>query len=98
MTFGLLMAKSQGLSLAAGIDHAAIELRKANSLIGSALRLLTDDTDTRKALETSLDTLVRVLDVVDWVTLSKGQPDAWLYFYGLVGILAGSSEQSGTGS
>lgn len=81
VTFGLLMAKSQGLSLAAGIDHAALELRKANSLIGAALRLLTDDTDTRKALETSLDTLVRVLDVVDWTALSKGQPDAWLYFY-----------------
>lgn len=81
VAFGLLMAKSQNLSLADGIDHAAVELRKANSLIGSALRLLTDDTDTRKALETSLDTLVRVLDVVDWATLSKGQPDAWLYFY-----------------
>lgn len=81
VAFGLLMAKSQGLSFEAGIDHAAIELRKANSLIGSALRLLTDDTDTRKALETSLDTLVRVLDVVDWATLSKGRPDAWLYFY-----------------
>jgi len=81
VTFGLLMAKSRGLSLAAGIDHAAVELRKANSLIGSALRLLTDDTDTQKALETSLDTLVRVLDVVDWAALSKGRPDAWLYFY-----------------
>lgn len=81
VTFGLLMAKSQGLSLAAGIDHAAIELRKVNSLIGSALQLLTDDKDARKALETSLDTLVRVLDVVDWPSLSKGKPDAWLYFY-----------------
>jgi len=81
VAFGLLMAKSQGLSLDAGIDHAAIELRKSNSLIGSALRLLTDDADARKALETSLDTLVRVLDVVDWATLSKGTPDAWLYFY-----------------
>ena len=81
VAFGLLMAKSQGLSLADGIDHAAVELRKANSLIGSALRLLTDDIDTRKALETSLETLVRVLDVVDWATLSKGRPDAWLYFY-----------------
>ena len=81
VAFGLLMAKSHGLSLSAGIDHAAVELRKTNSLIGSALRLLTDDADTRKALEVPLETLVRVLDVVDWVALSKGEPEAWLYFY-----------------
>ncbi len=81
VVFGLLMAKSQGLSLADGIDHAALELLKSNSLIGSALRLLTDNSDTRKSLETSLDTLVRVLDVVDWTAMSKGKADAWLYFY-----------------
>lgn len=81
VSFGLLMAKSQGISLASGIDHAAIELRKSNSLIGAALRLLTDDAGTQKALETSLGTLVRVLDVVDWTSLSKGKSDAWLYFY-----------------
>jgi hypothetical protein len=81
VTFGLLMAKSRGISLAAGIGHIALDLIKANSLIGSALRLLTDSAETQKALETSLDTLRRVLDVVDWSSLSKGQPDAWLYFY-----------------
>ena len=81
VTFGLLMAKARDISLANGIGHAALELREANSLIGTALRLLTDDPRTRKALETSLDTLVRVLDVIDWNALSKGQADAWLYFY-----------------
>ena len=81
VTFGLLMAKARDISLANGIGHAALELREANSLIGTALRLLTDDPSTRKALETSLDTLVRVLDVIDWNALSKGQADAWLYFY-----------------
>ncbi len=25
--------------------------------------------------------MVRVLDAVDWYTISKGKPDAWLYFY-----------------
>ena len=76
VTFGLLMAKARDISLANGIGHAALELREANSLIGTALRLLTDDPSTRKALETSLDTLVRVLDVIDWNALSKGQADA----------------------
>ena len=81
VTFGLLMAKAREISLANGIGHAALELRDANSLIGTALRLLTDDPITQKALETSLGTLVRVLDVIDWKTLSKGRADAWLYFY-----------------
>ena len=81
VTFGLLMAKARDISLANGIGHAALELRNANSLIGAALRLLTDDPSTQKALETSLGTLVRVLDVIDWSALSKGRADAWLYFY-----------------
>ena len=81
VTFGLLMAKARDISLTKGIGHAALELRNANSLIGAALRLLTDDPSTQKALETSLGTLVRVLDVIDWNSLSKGRADAWLYFY-----------------
>src|SRR5271155_768265 len=32
-------------------------------------------------LKTSLETLTRVLDVVHWPTISKGSPEAWLYFY-----------------
>src|SRR5262249_1372124 len=30
---------------------------------------------------TSLGTLSRVLDVVDWHTISRDKPEAWLYFY-----------------
>ncbi|MCW5777290.1 MAG: N-6 DNA methylase, partial [Phycisphaeraceae bacterium] len=81
VTFGLLIARAQDIPLTDGIDHAAIELRKTNSLIGTALRLLTDDDANRRALKTSLDTLARVLDVVNWHTLSKDKPEAWLYFY-----------------
>jgi hypothetical protein len=81
VTFGLLLAKSRGISLAGGIDHAALELRKSNSLIGNSLRLLTDDVANQKALETSLSTLTRVLDTVDWAVITKESPDAWLYFY-----------------
>ena len=83
VTFGLLVARARGISLAGGIDHAAGELRKTNSLIGTALRLLTDDTDNQAALKTSLKTLTRVLEAVDWTTISKDSPDAWLYFYEL---------------
>lgn len=81
VTFGLLMAKSRDIDLSMGLGTVALKLIGENSLIGSALRLLTDDAATQKALETSLNTLVRVLDVVHWPTLAKGAPDAWLYFY-----------------
>jgi hypothetical protein len=81
VTFGLLVARAQNISLVDGIDRAAQELRKTNSLIGTALRLLTDDSANQDALKTSLGTLTRVLNVVEWEVLSGGDADAWLYFY-----------------
>ena len=36
---------------------------------------------TRQRLKTSLETLTRVLDAVHWPDISKGDADAWLYFY-----------------
>ena len=83
VTFGLLMAKARKISLKGGIEEAAKTLRKSNSLIGSALRLLTEEADEAHTLDTSLKTLTAVLDVVDWDKLSKGEPEAWLYFYEL---------------
>ncbi len=80
VTFGLLVARARGISLASGIGSAAHLLRQSNSLIGTALLLLTDG-QNQEALRTSLATLTRVLDVVDWATVSRGDPDAWLYFY-----------------
>ncbi len=81
VTFGLLMARAQGIRLADGLDRVAVELRQTNTLIGTALRVLTDDIGTETTLRTSLETLVRVLDVVHWPAVSKGDPEAWLYFY-----------------
>jgi len=81
VTFGLLMARARGIELATGLDHVAQQLRETNSLIGAALRLLTDEAENQATLKTSLGTLVRVLDVVDWAEVSKGKADTWLYFY-----------------
>lgn len=81
VTFGLLIARARNIPLGGGIDQAANVLRQSNTLIGTALRLLTDDVGNLKALETSLGTMMRVFDAVNWPTLSKGDADAWLYFY-----------------
>lgn len=81
VTFGLLVARAKDIELKSGIDKAALELRKSNSLIGTALRLLTDSPEVQQALDSALRTLSRVLDAVHWPTLTRGDPDAWLYFY-----------------
>ncbi len=81
VTFGLLMAKARGISLADGPEAAAKALKKSNSLIGTALAVLTDESAEQNTLKTSLATLTRVLDKVQWARISKGEPEAWLYFY-----------------
>ncbi len=81
VTFGLLMARAKEITLAEGLQQAAAQLSESNSLIGAALRLLTDNAESQATLKTSLGTLTRVLDSVHWPAVSKGQPDAWLYFY-----------------
>jgi hypothetical protein len=81
VTFGMLMARAREIKLGAGLDQAARRLGETNSLIGTALRLLTDAAENQDTLKTSLGTLTRVLDSVHWSTISKGDPDAWLYFY-----------------
>jgi hypothetical protein len=81
VTFGLLVARARDISLLGGTEQAAQELRKSNSLIGTALRLLTDDPSNQEALKTSLGTLTRVLNAVNWHTISEDKPEAWLYFY-----------------
>ena len=73
------MARSQGLSLTDDLDRVAKKLGETNTLIGTALRLLTDEPEA--VLSPSLDTLRRVLEVVDWAKISKGNPEAWIYFY-----------------
>ncbi|WP_256777102.1 MULTISPECIES: type ISP restriction/modification enzyme [unclassified Stenotrophomonas] len=81
VSFGLLMARAQGISVISGIDQVAKSLQGTNSLIGTALQLLASGKENQEAVKTSLGTLSRVLEVVDWKKLSKGKSDAWLYFY-----------------
>ncbi len=81
VTFGLLLARVRNVDLSRDLDTAANELRKTSTLIGTALRLLIDNADVKSALKTALDTLRRVLNVVDWSAITKDDADAWLYFY-----------------
>jgi hypothetical protein len=67
--------------LAYGIERAASELKKSNSLIGTALGLLTENPADQDTLKTSLGTMARVFDKVNWHDISEEDPDAWLYFY-----------------
>ena len=75
------MARSSDIRLADGLDQVGKQLGRTNSLIGAALRLLTDEVDDESTPKTSLQTLVRVLDAANWQAISKGNADAWLYFY-----------------
>jgi hypothetical protein len=81
VTFGMLMARAKKIKLSTGLQQVAAELSHTSSLIGAALRLLTDNAENQETLKTSLGTLTRVLDAVDWAKISKDRPDAWLYFY-----------------
>lgn len=81
VTFGLLVARAYNIPLDKGPDQAAKQLGKSSSLIGAALRILTDNAENQAKLSTSIGTLARVLDAVQWSDISKGNPDAWLYFY-----------------
>ena len=81
VTFGMLMARAKKIKLSSGLSQVAQDLSHTSSLIGSALRLLTDNAENQKTLKTSLGTLTRVLDAVNWSAISKDRADAWLYFY-----------------
>lgn len=84
VTFGLLMARAREIplhrtgNLRKDFQNIGHDLRVSDTLIGTALEFLGADP---APLRTSLGTLVRVLDAVNWSAISKGDPEAWLYFY-----------------
>ena len=77
VTFGLLMARSLKLPLDGDLDDVAKRLG-LETLIGAALRTIADG---QAAVPTAFKTMVRVLGEVDWDRISRGDPEAWLYFY-----------------
>jgi hypothetical protein len=81
VTFGLLLARAQGIGMENGVGPVAAQLAASRSLIGTALRILTDPVVAGGTLATSVATMARMLSSVDWPTISKGEPDVWLYFY-----------------
>lgn len=81
VTFGMLMARAKGIRLSDGLHQAGTRLGQTNTLIGTALRLLTDHAENQRVLKTSVEVIKRVLDAVDWATVTAGEADAWLYFY-----------------
>jgi hypothetical protein len=81
VTFGLLVARARGISLSGGVTGAANQIASTHSLIGAALLVLTLNTEGHDTLKTSIGTLSRVLEFVDWPKISKGKSEAWLYFY-----------------
>ena len=80
VTFGLLVARARDISLTTasrgGAGAAQIQFADRNRTAAADRGL-----SNQKALETSLKTLTRVLNEVNWHTISKDKPDAWLYFY-----------------
>jgi hypothetical protein len=54
VTFGMLMARAKEITLAVGLQQVASELSHTSSLIGAALRLLTDSAENQATLKTSL--------------------------------------------
>lgn len=81
VTFALLLARVEDIDFDDG-DLRAIAGRLADrhTLMGTALDVLTDRRLLQE-LADSLGLLVRVLGVVDWAALTKGDADTWLLFY-----------------
>ena len=77
VTFGFLMARSRGLPLDGDLDTIGKKLG-LDTLIGAALRSLSE---TAAVPSASIKALTRILGFVDWNQISKGDPEAWLYFY-----------------
>ena len=80
VTFGLLMARARDIPLDQDIGQVAKQLKVTSGVIGAALDVLTDGTE-RDRLKTSIDTMTRVLGVVDWSVISAKEDEPWLNFY-----------------
>ena len=80
VTFALLLARSDGVDFTGkSIATIAAALGRQHSLMGKALGVLTDE--TIGALTVTLDTLVRVISVVDFEKFPKHETRAYATLY-----------------
>lgn len=80
VTFALLLARSDGVKFdGKTIAGIAAELGRQHSLMGKALGVLTDE--TIGALTVTLDTLVRVISVVDYGKFPQHETRAYATLY-----------------
>jgi hypothetical protein len=80
VAFALLLARTERIDFTnKSVDAIARELGRTHSLLGKALSILTDE--TIGALSVSLDTLVRVISVVDFVRFAQHVADPYLALY-----------------
>jgi type ISP restriction-modification system protein/N-6 DNA methylase len=80
VTFALLLARTEGISLVSQPLHEiGAALGHEHSLMGKALQLLTDD--VAADFRVTLDLLVRVIGAVDWSRVRSGGHDTYLELY-----------------
>ncbi|MQA35301.1 type ISP restriction/modification enzyme [Modestobacter roseus] len=80
VTFALLLARTEDIDFAGkSVDSIARELGRTHSLLGKALSVLTDE--TIGVLTVTLDTLVRVIAVVDFGRFAHHRADPYLHLY-----------------
>ncbi|MBW4703707.1 type ISP restriction/modification enzyme [Micromonospora sp. RL09-050-HVF-A] len=80
VTFALLLARSEGISLTDGSLHdVGTRMAEEHSLMGRALQLLTDN--LAGDFRVTLDLLTRVISAVNWVRVRSGSRDTYLHLY-----------------
>lgn len=80
VTFGLLLARVDGIAFEGRtLGQIAAQLGKSHSLMGKALDVLTHETVEGRSIV--VETLKRIIGVVDWDTISDGSADSYLHLY-----------------
>ncbi|MFD8766489.1 type ISP restriction/modification enzyme [Streptomyces mirabilis] len=80
IAFALLLARIENVPLAnRDFGDVAHELKAENTVMGRALQLLTETVDAEFARR--IDTLVQVIDAVDWEAIRARNPDAHVHLY-----------------
>ncbi len=80
VAFALLLARIEDVPLTGRhFGEVANELKAGNTVMGRALQLLTETVDVEFGRR--IDTLVQVVESVDWPAIRAQQPDAHVYLY-----------------